>query len=77
MADLLFGMAAAGGLVVIPVGLVLLGRRARRRGLGPGVLAPFEEIWDPVTHRTNIEIQVHAERAAPAPAPGEPPVSPR
>jgi hypothetical protein len=36
-------------------------------------MAPLEEIWDPVTHRTNIEIQVRAERLSPAPLPGDPP----
>lgn len=31
------------------------------------VMAPLEEIWDPVTHRTNIEVQVQVEQAARAP----------
>ena len=72
MADVLFGVAALGALLLVPAGLLLLGRRVRRRGLGHSVLAPFEEIWDPVAHRTNIEIEVLAEQEAPAPAPGEP-----
>jgi len=35
------------------------------------VLAPLEEIWDPVAHRTTIEVQVQAEAKAPAPSPGD------
>jgi hypothetical protein len=76
VADALLVLAALGALVLVPAGLLMLGRRARRRGLGHSVLAPFEEIWDPVVHRTNSEIDVHAEQAAPAPAPGEPPSRP-
>jgi len=57
-------------LIGVPAGYWLLGRRARRRGIGGSVLAPFEEVWDPRAHRTTIEVQVLAEREAPAPAPG-------
>jgi hypothetical protein len=73
MADVLYGLAALAVLALVPLGLLLLGRRARRRGLGHSVLAPLEEIWDPVAHRTNIEIQVQSQQEAPAPAPEEPP----
>jgi hypothetical protein len=76
VADALLALAALGALVLVPAGLLVLGRRARRRGLGHSVMAPLEEIWDPVVHRTNIEIEVHADQAAPAPAPGEPPDRP-
>jgi hypothetical protein len=58
-------------LIGVPAGYAWLGRRACRRGIGGSVLAPLEEIWDPGAHRTNIEIQVLAEREAPAPAPGD------
>ncbi|WP_369135663.1 hypothetical protein [Modestobacter sp. I12A-02662] len=68
------GTAATPHRRPVPVAVALLGRRARRRGIGGSVLAPLEEIWDPVANRTNIEIQVQAERAAPAPAPGDRPV---
>ena len=47
--------------------------RARRRGSGHSLMAPFEEIWDPGAHRTHIEVQVRAERRSPAPSPGDPP----
>jgi hypothetical protein len=40
-------------------------------------MAPFEEIWDPIAHRTNIEVQIEAQRAPQAPSPGEPPVPPQ
>jgi hypothetical protein len=36
-------------------------------------MAPLEETWDPVSHRTNIEIHVQAERMSPVPSPGDPP----
>jgi hypothetical protein len=67
---------AMGGIAVlvgVPAGLVLLGRRARRRRIGGSVLAPLEEIWDPVAHRTNVEVQVLAEVEAPAPSPDDRP----
>jgi hypothetical protein len=66
-----------GAVVLVPAGLAWLGRRARRRGIGGSVLAPFEEIWDPVAHRTHIEVQVQAEQGMPAPAPGDPATRPR
>ena len=57
-------------LVGIPAGYAWPGRRARRRGIGGSVLAPLEEVWDPGAHRTHVEVQVLAEREAPAPLPG-------
>jgi hypothetical protein len=66
-----------GVLVLIPAAWAWLGVRARRRGIGGSVLAPLEEIWDPITHNTNIEVHVQSERMAPAPAPGDPPDHPR
>jgi hypothetical protein len=62
-----------GVLVLIPAAWTWLGVRARRRRIGGSVLAPLEEIWDPIAHNTNIEVHVQAERMAPAPAPGDPP----
>ena len=66
-------MLAALVLIRVPVGVWLLGRRARRRGIGGSVLAPLEEIWDPISSRTNIEVQLQAEQEAPAPSPGDRP----
>ena len=60
-------------VLAVPAGCLWLGRRARRRGIHGSVLAPLEEIWDPVVHRTTIEVQVQAEREQPAPSPGDPP----
>jgi hypothetical protein len=60
-------------LVVGPAGLWALGARARRRGLRLSAMAPVEEIYNPVAYTTNIQINVQAERRAPAPAPGDPP----
>jgi len=62
-----------GVLIGVPIAYLWLGRRARRRRIGGSVMAPFEELWDPVAHNTHIDVQVQAERTAPAPAPGEPP----
>jgi hypothetical protein len=69
-------LLALGGLAVlvgVPAGYARLGARARRRGIGGSVLAPLEEVWDPIAHRTNIEIQVQAEMEAPAPSPDDRP----
>jgi hypothetical protein len=66
-------LEVVGVLLLVPAGYAWLGRRARRRGIGGSLMAPLEEVWDPGAHRTNIEVQVIAERAAPAPAPGGPP----
>jgi hypothetical protein len=74
MDEATLALAGVGALVGVPAGIAWLGRRARRRGIGGSVLSPFEEIWDPVAHRTQIEVQVQAEQAAPAPAPGDPPI---
>jgi hypothetical protein len=67
-------LEVAGVLLLVPAGYAWLGIRARRRGIGGSVMAPLEEIWDPRAHRTHIEVQVLAEREAPAPAPGDPPL---
>ncbi|SFR27990.1 hypothetical protein SAMN04488564_112101 [Lentzea waywayandensis] len=59
----------------VPLGLagfVLYAVRARRRGGGGSMLSPIEEIWDPISHRTNIEIQVEGERSPETPSPGDP-----
>ncbi|QFU89927.1 hypothetical protein [Amycolatopsis sp. YIM 10] len=47
--------------------------RARRRGGGQSLMGPFEEIWDPIAHKTNIEIRIEAERSPETPSPGDPP----
>jgi hypothetical protein len=73
MPDVVLGLAVAGALVLVPAGYALLGARARRLGVGHVVLAPLQEIWDPVAHNTQVEVQVQAERSVPAPAPGDPP----
>lgn len=47
--------------------------RVRTRGIGGGILSPFQDIWDPTVHREQADFQVQLEREAPAPAPGDPP----
>ncbi|MGY1804948.1 hypothetical protein ACI78T_16835 [Blastococcus sp. SYSU D00922] len=54
-------------LVGVPVFFALLGRRARRRGLGYAVMSPLEEVFAPGSHRANVEVHAHVERAAPSP----------
>ena len=70
-AALVLGSFAA--IILVPVGYAFVGARARRRGIGGSVMAPLEEIWDPIAHNTNIEVHVQAEQVTPAPAPGDPP----
>lgn len=57
--DLLLGVAAFLSLPLTLAGFTWYALRARRTGSGQSLMAPFEEIWDPVAHRTNVE--VHAE----------------
>lgn len=71
----LLGVAAS--LLSLPLclaGFVWYAVRARRSGGGQSLMSPFEEIWDPISHRTNIEVQVEAERTPQTPSPGDPPV---
>jgi len=63
----------SGAVLLVPAGLLWLGRRARRRGLGSTVMGPWEEIWDPVAHRRSVEVRVHTERRTAPPAPADPP----
>jgi hypothetical protein len=70
--DVALAVEIVAALLVVPLGYGMLGRRARRRRIGGSVLAPFEELWDPASHRTNVEVHVLAERPATAPAPGDP-----
>ncbi|MFD9701453.1 hypothetical protein [Lentzea sp. NPDC059081] len=68
---------AAAALLSLPLclaGFVWFAVRARRGGGGQSLMSPFEEIWDPIAHRTNIEIQREAKRSPQAPAPGDPPL---
>jgi hypothetical protein len=72
-------LAVAASLLSLPLtlaGFVWYAVRARRTGGGQSLMSPFEEIWDPIAHRTNIEIRVEAERTPQAPSPGDPPVPP-
>ncbi len=62
-------------LIGVPAGYAWLGRRARRRTIGGSVLAPLEESWDPRAHRTNVDVQVLAERQAQASVPGVRPLA--
>ncbi|MEU4741000.1 hypothetical protein AB0G02_11130 [Actinosynnema sp. NPDC023658] len=56
-------------------GFVWYAVRARRSGGGQSLMSPFQEIWDPIAHRTTIEVQAEAERTPQTPSPGDPPVA--
>ena len=73
MGDVVLGLGALAALVLVPAGYAWIGARARRLGVGSVVLAPLQEIWDPIAHNTQVQVQAAAERTAPAPAPGDPP----
>jgi hypothetical protein len=51
-------LGTAAGVAAIAVGLVWLGRRVRRRGVGGEVMGPFEEIWHPAAYRARMELEV-------------------
>jgi len=52
--------------------LVWLAARVRRRGVGRELMGPVDLIYRPHTHLLNQEIVIHDQRAADAPAPGDP-----
>jgi hypothetical protein len=65
-------------LALLSLPLAVLGfwwyaRRARRIGGGQSLMTPFQEMWDPIGHKTSIEIQIEAERSPERSAPGDPP----
>jgi hypothetical protein len=72
--EILGAVAALLSLPLCLAGFVWYAVRARRSGGGQSLMSPFEEIWDPVAHRTNIEIQIEAERTPQTPSPGDPPL---
>lgn len=72
MVDFLAFLGTAAGVAAIAAGLVWLGRRVRRRGVGGEVMGPFEEIWHPAAHRARMELEVQEERMVPLPSPGDP-----
>ncbi|WP_414939136.1 hypothetical protein [Amycolatopsis sp. cmx-11-51] len=71
--EFLAPVAAFLSLPLFLAGFAWYAARARSRGVGGSLLAPIEEIWDPISHKTNIEIQIEAERSPETPSPGDPP----
>jgi hypothetical protein len=70
-------LAVAASLLSLPLclaGFAWYAVRARRGGGGQSLMSPFEEIWDPISHRTNIEIRIEAQRSPETPSPGDPPL---
>ena len=72
--DFLGPLAAVASLPLSLAAFAWFAVRARHRGSGHSLMAPFEDMWDPCSHRTHIEIQVQDERRAQAPLPGDPPL---
>ncbi|GGM15238.1 hypothetical protein [Nakamurella endophytica] len=64
-----------GVVVAALAAFVLLARRARRQGTDHSFLGPFEDMWNPAAHRAETVVRAEAERPAPSPAPGDPPVA--
>jgi hypothetical protein len=64
-------LATAAGVVVVAAGLVRLGRRVRRRGVGGEDMGPFEEIWHPAAHRARLRSRCRKERIVPLPSPDD------
>lgn len=75
--EFLAPVAALLSLPLFLAGFTWYALRARRTGSGQSLMAPFEEMWDPIAHQTNIEIQLEAERTPETPSPGDPLVLPR
>ncbi|AUI59081.1 hypothetical protein [Amycolatopsis sp. BJA-103] len=71
--EFLAPVAAFLSLPLFLAGFAWYAVRARRCGVSQSLLAPIEEIWDPIAHKTNIEIQIEAERSPETPSPGDPP----
>jgi hypothetical protein len=52
-------------------GLARLASRVRRRGIGGGLMDPFEEMWHPAGHRYRAETEAHEERVVSMPSPDD------
>lgn len=61
-----------GGFAVLLGGIAWLGTRARRRGIGGGLMGPIDEVWHPAAHQARVEVKVQSERMAPNPSPDDP-----
>jgi hypothetical protein len=70
--DAVLPFLAVGVPGLILVGYAWLATRARRRGLGPTFLGPFEDMWHPAARRTEAVVQAEAEAGPTRPAPGDP-----
>jgi hypothetical protein len=73
MSQLVAALLVVGLFAGVLVGLVVLSRRARRRGVGGGLMGVFDELYHPMAHQTQAEVRHQEERPAPAPLPGDRP----
>jgi hypothetical protein len=62
----------AGVFALFLGGFPWLASRVRRRGIGMSVLEPIQDMWDPITYRTQTELHIQAERQEPSPLPDDP-----
>lgn len=70
---MLLFVAVFGVMAALLAGYAWLAVRARRHGGGHSFMGPFEDMWDPAAHRSDVTVQEQVRRKAPAPAPGDPP----
>ena len=71
MGDIVPWLVTAAVLTAILRGLVWLGVRARRRGVGREIMGPVDLIYRPHTQLINAEIQVQETLVAPKSLPGD------
>jgi hypothetical protein len=64
-------LVVLGAVGLMLFGLARLAARARRRGIGGSILAPFDEMWRVTAYESRIEIQIQNERKAPLPSPDD------
>lgn len=64
-------LALAAAFAVVFGGIMWVGKRARRRGIGGEVMGPFEELWHPAAREYRFMIRVQEVRRVPLPATGD------
>jgi hypothetical protein len=71
MATFVTGVLVLAFFGAVMTGLAVAARRRQGRRVSASVAGPFEEMWHPAAHRARVAIEVHDERVAEAPAPGD------
>jgi hypothetical protein len=71
VSDLVWALVVLAFFAAALAPLAWIRNRARRRGLGDGMMSVFEEMWHPGAARALRETRHQDERPAPAPLPGD------